>query len=131
VINLSADKDRVIAEAFRVLKPGGRFAVSDVVVNGDVPADVRRSMELWVGCVAGALEEKTYRSKLAGAGFEAVDVEPTRIYRAADARQFLEEAGLSDDATVAQIDGRIMSAFIRAQKPSKSAKTCCGPTCCS
>ena len=100
VINLSADKDRVIAEAFRVLKPGGRFAVSDVVVRGDdVPAEVRRSMELWVGCVAGALEESTYRSKLSGAGFEAIDVEPTRIYRAADAKQFLEEAGLSDDAT--------------------------------
>ena len=119
VINLSADKDRVIAEAFRVLKPGGRFAVSDVVVRGDdVPAEVRRSMELWVGCVAGALEESTYRNKLSGAGFEAIDLEPTRIYRAADAKQFLEEAGLSDDATIAQIDGRIMSAFIRARKPA-------------
>ena len=132
VINLSADKDRVIAEAFRVLKPGGRFAVSDVVVRGDdVPAEVRRSMELWVGCVAGALEESTYRSKLLGAGFEAVDLEPTRIYRAADARQFLEEAGLSDDATIAQVDGRIMSAFVRARKPAAAVKSCCGPTCCS
>ena len=96
VINLSADKDRVIAEAFRMLKPGGRFAVSDVVVRGDdMPAALRRSTELWVGCVSGALEESTYRSKLSGAGFEAVDLEPTRIYRAADAKQFLEEAGLS------------------------------------
>jgi arsenite methyltransferase len=104
VINLSADKDRVFAEAFRVLKPGGRFAVSDIIVSGeDVPAEVRRSMELWVGCIAGALEEATYRSKLAGAGFEAIDIEPTRI--------------LSEGATVAQIDGRIMSAFIRARKP--------------
>ena len=132
VINLSADKDRVIAEAFRVLKPGGRFAVSDVVVRGDdVPADLRRSMELWVGCVAGALEESAYRSKLSGAGFEAVDVEPTRIYRAADAKQFLQEAGLSDDAALAQVDGRIMSAFIRATKPVAATKTCCGPACCS
>jgi arsenite methyltransferase len=132
VINLSADKDRALAEAFRVLKPGGRFAVSDVVVRGDdVPAEVRRSMELWVGCVAGALEERTYRSKLAGAGFEAIDIEPTRIYRAADARQFLEEAGLSDEAAIAQIDGRIMSAFVRARKPAATAKSCCGPTCCS
>ena len=130
VINLSADKDRVIAEAFRVLKPGGRFAVSDVVVRGDdVPAEVRRSLELWVGCVAGALEEATYRRKLSDAGFDAVDVEPTRIYRAADARQFLEEAGIADEATIGRIDGRIMSAFIRATKPA--AKTCCGPTCCS
>ena len=132
VINLSADKSRVLAEAFRVLKPGGRFAVSDIVVRGDgVPAEVRRSMELWVGCVAGALEESTYRSRLSDAGFEAIDVEPTRVYRAADARQFLHEAGLSDDATLAQIDGRIMSAFIRATKPAASAKSCCGPTCCS
>jgi ubiquinone/menaquinone biosynthesis C-methylase UbiE len=131
VINLSADKDRVIAEAFRVLKPGGRFAVSDVVVRGDdIPPELRRSMELWVGCVAGALEESTYRSKLSGAGFEAIDVEPTRIYGAADAKQFLQEAGLSDDATLAEIDGRIMSAFVRATKPAAAPKACCGPTCC-
>jgi 2-polyprenyl-3-methyl-5-hydroxy-6-metoxy-1,4-benzoquinol methylase len=118
VINLSADKDRVIAEAFRVLKPGGRFAVSDVVVrDDDLPAEVRRSMELWVGCVAGALEEAAYRSKLSSAGFEAISVDPTRIYRAADAKRFLHEAGLSDDTTLLQIDGRIMSAFIRATKP--------------
>ncbi len=132
VINLSADKDRVISEAFRVLKPGGRFAVSDVVVrDGDVPAEIRRSMELWVGCVAGALEESTYRGKLSGAGFETVDIEPTRIYRAADAKQFLHEAGLTDDETLAQVDGRIMSAFIRATKPVAATKSCCGPTCCS
>jgi ubiquinone/menaquinone biosynthesis C-methylase UbiE len=132
VINLSADKDRVIAEAFRVLKPGGRFAVSDVVVRGDdVPPEVRRSMELWVSCVAGALQETSYRHKLTLAGFESVDIEPTRIYRAADAKQLLEEAGLSDDATLAQVDGRIMSAFIRATKPAAATKSCCGPTCCS
>jgi ubiquinone/menaquinone biosynthesis C-methylase UbiE len=132
VINLSGDKDRVLAEAFRVLKPGGRFAVSDVVVRGhDVPAEVRRSMELWVGCVAGALEETDYRNKLTTAGFENVDLEPTRVYRAADARQFLEEAGLTDEAMIAQIDGRILSAFIRATKPAAKANGCCGPDCCS
>jgi arsenite methyltransferase len=132
VINLSADKDRVIAEAFRVLKPGGRLAVSDVVVRGtDIPVEARRSLELWVGCIAGALEETTYRDTLARAGFEAIDLEPTRIYRAVDAQQFLEDAGLSNDATLAQIDGRIMSAFIRARKPAAAAARCCGPTCCS
>jgi arsenite methyltransferase len=132
VINLSADKDRVISEAFRVLKSGGRFAVSDVVVRGDdAPAAIRRSMELWVGCVAGALEERSYRDKLARAGFEDIDIEPTRIYRAADAKHFLDEAGLSDDVTLSQIDGRVMSAFIRARKPAAAKKSCCGPTCCS
>jgi arsenite methyltransferase len=132
VINLSADKDRVLAEAFRVLKPGGRFAVSDVVVRGsDIPEAVRRSMELWVGCVAGALEEDGYRSKLTAAGFEKVDVEPTRIYAAADARPFLADAGLADDSILQQIDGRFMSAFVRAQKPLVAEKSCCGPTCCS
>ncbi|HEU4690803.1 MAG TPA: arsenite methyltransferase [Vicinamibacterales bacterium] len=131
VINLSVDKDRVIAEAFRVLKPGGRFAVSDVVVRGDdVPPELRRSMELWVGCVAGALEESTYRSTLSSAGFEAIDIEPTRVFRAADAKQFLQDAGLSDGATLAAIDGRIMSAFVRATKPV-ALKACCGPTCCA
>jgi ubiquinone/menaquinone biosynthesis C-methylase UbiE len=130
VINLSSDKDQVIAEAFRVLKPGGRFAVSDVVIRGEVPEAVRRSMELWVGCVAGALEETSYREKLTNAGFEAVDLEPTRIYRAADAKQFLEEGGLADDAAIADIDGRFMSAFVRAQKPA-AAKTCCASTCCA
>ena len=132
VINLSADKDRVIAEAFRVLKPGGRFAVSDVVVRGEaVPEAVRRSMELWVGCVAGALEEDSYRDKLARAGFEGVAVEPTRIYGAADAKQFLDEAGLGDERVLAQIEGRFMSAFVRAQKPVPAAKTCCASTCCA
>jgi arsenite methyltransferase len=132
VINLSADKDRVVAEAFRVLKPGGRFAVSDVVVNGDdVAAALRRSMELWVGCVAGALGESTYREKLTRAGFEDVSVEPTRIYRVADARQFLAEAGLSDEAVLAQLDGRFMSAFVRAQKPKEPVTACCASTCCA
>jgi len=132
VINLSADKDRAIAEAFRVLKPGGRFAVSDVVVkDDDVPDEVRRSMELWVGCVAGALSHDSYRDKLHRAGFERIDIEPTRIYRAADARQFLDEARLADDEMLAQIDGRFMSAFIRAEKPVAAPQACCGPTCCS
>ena len=132
VINLSADKDRAIAEAFRVLKPGGRFAVSDVVVkDDDVPDEVRRSMELWVGCVAGALSHDSYRDKLQRAGFDGIDIEPTRIYRAADARQFLDEARLADDEMLAQIDGRFMSAFIRAEKPVPAPQTCCGPTCCS
>jgi arsenite methyltransferase len=132
VVNLSADKDRVVREAFRVLKPGGRLAISDVVVRGGViPEAVRRSMELWVGCVAGALAEASYRDKLAGAGFEHIDVEPTRIYRAEDARHFLEDAGLSDVTTLQQIDGRFMSAFVRAQKPATVAKTCCASTCCA
>ena len=132
VINLSADKDRAIAEAFRVLKPGGRFAVSDVVVkDDDVPGEVRRSMELWVGCVAGALSHDSYRDKLQRAGFERIDIEPTRIYRAADARQFLDEAQLANDEMLAQIDGRFMSAFIRAEKPVPAPQACCGPTCCS
>jgi len=121
VINLSGDKDRVLAEAFRVLKPGGRFAVSDVVVtDGDVPDEIRRSMELWIGCVAGALEEREYRAKLAAAGFVQVDVEPTRVYRAEDARQFLEQAGIGSDERLAAIDGRFMSAFVRATKPAAS-----------
>jgi SAM-dependent methyltransferase len=118
VINLSADKDAVLAEAFRVLKPGGRFAVSDVVVRGEVPAAIRRSVELWIGCVAGALDEMEYRAKLAEAGFEAIDVEPTRIYRAADAREFLlHNGGLDADAIAPQVDGKFMSAFVRARKP--------------
>ncbi|MGE3508984.1 MAG: arsenite methyltransferase [Vicinamibacterales bacterium] len=131
VINLSADKDRVIAEAFRVLKPGGRFAVSDVVVKGhDVPAEVRRSMELWVGCIAGALEEDSYREKLSRAGFTDIDIEPTRVYRVADATQFLAEAGITDDALLARMDGRFMSAFIRARKPAGQPAACCASTCC-
>jgi arsenite methyltransferase len=128
VINLSADKDRVLREAFRVLKPGGRFAVSDVVVRGDIPADIRRSVELWVGCVAGALEESEYRTKLEIAGFEAIDIEPTRVYKVEDARQFLTGQGVDVDAIASMVDGKFMSAFVRAKKPGTS---CCGPTCCS
>jgi arsenite methyltransferase len=129
VINLSADKDKVFGEALRVLKPGGRFAVSDVVVRGEVPAEVRRSMELWVGCIAGALEEMDYVKKLAKAGFDAIDVEATRVYSIEDARQFLAGEGLDVDAIAPQVEGRFMSAFIRAVKPA--SKECCGPTCCS
>jgi SAM-dependent methyltransferase len=119
VINLSADKDRVLGEAFRVLRPGGRFAVSDVVVRGEVPAAIRRSVELWIGCVAGALEESEYREKLAKAGFEAIDMEPTRIYRVDDAREFLAGAGIDADAVASQVDGKFMSAFVRARKPAR------------
>lgn len=130
VINLSGDKDRVLAEAFRVLKPGGRFAVSDVVVRGEVPADIRESMELWVGCIAGALEENEYREKLGRAGFESIEVEPTRIYRIEEAREFLEAAGLDPEIVGPQIDEKFISAFVRAVKPAvKSA--CCGPSCCA
>ncbi len=128
VINLSADKDAVLREAFRVLKPGGRFAVSDVVVRGAVPADVRRSMELWVGCIAGALEESEYASKLRAAGFEDVEVEPWRIYEIEDARAFLAEGGLDVDRLAPDVEGRFASAFIRARKPAAAA--CCGPECC-
>jgi arsenite methyltransferase len=128
VINLSADKDRVLREAFRVLKPGGRLAVSDVVVRGDVPADIRRNVELWIGCVAGALEECEYRLKLAAAGFEAIDIEPTRVYKAEDARQFLAGVGIDANAIAPLVDGKFVSAFVRAKKPSSS---CCSPTCCS
>ena len=117
VINLSADKDQVLAEAFRVLRPGGRFAVSDIVVRGDVPADLRRNIELWVGCVAGALEDSEYRQKLASAGFEAIDLEPTRIYRAADAVALLAGSGFDAEAVAWQVDGKFMSAFVRARKP--------------
>ena len=119
VINLSGDKDRVLAEAFRVLRPGGRFAVSDVVVRGAVPSEIRRSVELWIGCVAGALEESQYREKLAKAGFEAIDLEPTRIYHAEDAREFLTGAGLDAEAIAPHVDGKFMSAFVRARKPAR------------
>jgi SAM-dependent methyltransferase len=117
VINLSADKDRVLAEAFRVLKPGGRLAVSDVVVRGEVPQEIRRNVELWIGCVAGALDEQDYRAKLAKAGFEAIDIEPTRVYRAEDAKDFLEHAGIDLERVAPAVDGKFMSAFIRAVKP--------------
>jgi arsenite methyltransferase len=117
VINLSADKDRVFAEAFRVLRPGGRLAVSDVVVRGEVPEEIRRSVELWIGCVAGALEEDEYRARLAKAGFEGVDVEPTRVYRVEDAREFLDREGIDAAAIAPMVDGKFMSAFVRARKP--------------
>src|SRR2546430_1768931 len=118
VINLSADKDRVMHEAFRVLKPGGRFAVSDVVTRGEMHPEIRKSILLWVGCIAGALEENDYRAKLASAGFERIDVEPTRIYRLEDARSFLESSGVDVEAIGPEVDGKFMSAFIRATKPS-------------
>ena len=118
VINLAADKRKVLAEAFRVLKPGGRFAVSDVVFRGEVPAELRRNVELWIGCVAGALEAQQYRDLLAEAGFAEVDVEPTRIYRTEDARMFLEDAGL-DPALAEGVDGKVMSAFVRATRPAR------------
>ena len=118
VINLSADKDRSLREAFRVLRPGGRFAVSDVVVRGEVPPAIRRSVELWIGCVAGALEEREYRDKLAAAGFEGIDLEPTRVYRVEEAREFLTGAGLDVDAIAPQVADRFMSAFVRARKPA-------------
>jgi arsenite methyltransferase len=129
VINLSPDKGAVLKEAFRVLKPGGRFAVSDVVTRGEVPAEIRKSVLLWVGCVAGALEEQDYRAKLAAAGFEQIEIEPTRIYRVEDAREFLKGHGIDVDAIAPQVEGKIMSAFVRAVKPKK--RECCGPECCS
>jgi arsenite methyltransferase len=128
VINLSGDKDRVLNEAFRVLKPGGRLAVSDVVVRGRVPDAIRKNMELWVGCVAGALGEYEYVAKLARAGFHGIEIEPTRVYGLEDARAFLSDAGVDVDAVAAQIDGSFLSAFIRASKP---AAACCQPGCCA
>src|SRR5580704_15546711 len=127
VINLSGDKDQVLREAFRVLKPGGRFAVSDVVVRGHVPDDVRQNMLLWVGCIAGALEEYEYVAKLAKAGFEGIDIEPTRIYDIEDARAFLTGQGVDVDVIAPQVEGKFMSAFIRATKPT----SCCAPGCCA
>jgi arsenite methyltransferase len=118
VVNLSADKDRALAEAFRVLKPGGRFAVSDIVVRGDVPADVRRNVELWIGCLAGALEEKDFEAKLKKAGFADVEIVPTRVYDVDDARDFLAAAGVNADAMAPLVDGKFMSAFVRATKPA-------------
>jgi arsenite methyltransferase len=131
VINLSADKDSVFREALRVLKPGGRFAVSDVVTRGKMLAEIRQSVLLWVGCVAGALEENEYRAKLASAGFEKIEIDPTRIYRIDDTREFLSAQNIDVDAIASQVDGRFMSAFVRAIKPHTTAnKDCCGPTCC-
>jgi SAM-dependent methyltransferase len=129
VINLSSDKDAVFREAFRVLKPGGRFAVSDVVVRGEVPADIRRNIELWAGCIAGALEETDYAARLQAAGFADVDVEPWRVYTVDDARAFLTESGIDVDRLAPEIDARFASAFVRARKPA--AKSCCGPACCA
>ena len=127
VINLSGDKDQVLREAFRVLKPGGRFAVSDVVTRGEVPDEVRKSMLLWVGCIAGALQDDEYRAKLTAAGFAAIDIEPTRIYDIEDARAFLSGQGIDVDAIAPQVENKFMSAFVRATKPNG----CCAPGCCS
>ena len=129
VINLSVDKDAVLREAFRVLKPNGRFAVSDVVLRGDVPAEVRRSVELWVGCVAGALREDEYASKLKESGFVDVELDPWRVYKVDDARVFLTYAGIDVDQIAPQVDGKVASAFIRARKPE--SKACCGLLCVS
>jgi len=131
VINLSADKAQVLREAFRVLKPGGRFAVSDVVVRGAVPDAVRKSMLLWVGCIAGALEQEDYRAKLATAGFSAIDFEETRVYNVEDARQFLTEAGIDVDTLATRVNGKFFSAFIRASKPAEIKEPCCAPGCCT
>ena len=127
VINLSGDKDRVLREAFRVLKPGGRFAVSDVVVRGEVPEEIRRSMLLWVGCIAGALSDSDYQSKLKAAGFQQIEIEPTRVYSLDDARTVLSGHGIDVDAVAPQVEGKFISAFVRAVKP----KSCCAPGCCA
>jgi len=129
VINLSADKSRVLGEAFRVLKPGGRFAVSDVVTRGEIPPAVRQSMLLWVGCIAGALDELEYAAKLSAVGFESIGIEPTRVYDIEDARQFLSGEGIDVDTIALAVEGKFMSAFIRAAKPA--SQECCGPACCS
>jgi SAM-dependent methyltransferase len=135
VINLSADKDKVLREAFRVLKPGGRFAVSDVVTRGAIPEAVRRNMLLWVGCIAGALDEDDYRMKLAAAGFEAIGIEPTRVYKVEDAREFLTSKNVNVDAIAGEVGDKFMSAFVRAKKPGAAANpqagSCCAPNCCS
>lgn len=130
VINLSPDKDRVLKEAFRVLKPGGRLAVSDIVIRGSMPQAIRHSVELWAGCVAGALEESVYLAKLQQAGFEQISIEPTRIYTAGDAKEFLMGAGLDVETVAKEIDGKFLSGFVRAVKPGQS-KSCCAQTCCA
>lgn len=130
VINLSADKNKVLREAFRVLKPGGRFAVSDVVTRGEILPEIRQSVLAWVGCIAGALDEDAYRSKLSAAGFEQIGLEPTRIYRAEDAREFLSGQGIDVDELAPKVDGKFFSAFIRAVKPAKE-QSCCSSTCCN
>jgi arsenite methyltransferase len=129
VINLSADKDRVLREAFRVLKPRGRFAVSDVVTRGPVASEIRQSVLLWVGCVAGALDENEYQTKLKAAGFEQIEIEPTRVYRVEDAREFLSGQGIEVDSIATQVEGKFMGAFVRAVKPTMEAL--CAPTCCN
>lgn len=131
VINLSSDKEAVLREAFRVLKPGGRFAVSDVVTRGEMLPEIRKSVLLWVGCIAGALEETDYLRKLKDAGFAEAEVEPTRIYHVADAREFLSGQGFDVDTLAPQVDGKFFSAFIRATKPTSENKSCCGPACCT
>ncbi len=130
VINLSADKSQVLREAFRVLKPGGRFAVSDVVTRGEIDPAIRKSVLLWVGCVAGALGEAEYHDQLTAAGFEQIEIEPTRVYRAEDARDILAAEGIDVDELAPQVEGKFMSAFVRAVKPARS-NSCCGPTCCN
>jgi SAM-dependent methyltransferase len=134
VINLSGDKDKVLGEAFRVLRPGGRFAVSDVVVRGDVPAEVKRNMELWVGCIAGALKDSDYAEKLGRAGFTEIEIEPTRVYNIEDARQFLSGSGIDVDSIAPQVEGKFISAFVRAVKPASlpgQQTGCCAPACCN
>jgi arsenite methyltransferase len=131
VINLSPDKDLVLAEAFRVLKPGGRLAMSDIVVRGEIPQEIQRNIELWAGCVAGALEEKEYLSKLERAGFERVSIEPTRVYTAADARDLFEGTDLDLNTIAPLVDGKFISGFVRAEKPKASSAACCSTTCCS
>ena len=130
VINLSGDKDRVLREAFRVLRPGGRFAISDVVVRGEVPDEIRKSMELWVGCIAGALSDAEYQRKLAAAGFESIDIETTRAYSIEDAREFLSSSGMDADSIAPQVENKFISAFVRARKPGKTDR-CCDSTCFS
>src|SRR5579864_2353579 len=130
VINLSANKDQVLREAFRVLKPGGRVAVSDVVTRGEILPEIRQSVLAWVGCIAGALEENEYRGKLASAGFEQIEIDPTRIYRTEDALEFLSGQRIDVNVVAAEVDGKFMSAFIHAMKPAHAQDACCGPTCC-
>ena len=130
VINLSADKDSVLREAFRVLKPGGRFAVSDIVTRGEMNPEIRKSVLLWAGCVAGALEENAYRAKLSAAGFEQITIEPTRVYTVEDARTSFKGSGVDLDAIASEVEGKFMSGFVRAVKPA-APKSCCGPTCCN
>jgi SAM-dependent methyltransferase len=131
VINLSADKSQVLREAFRVLKPGGRFAVSDVVTRGEILPEIRQSVLAWVGCMAGALDENEYCAKLAAAGFEQISLEPTRIYRAEDARETLSGQGIDVEAIAPQVDGKFLSAFVRAVKPRGASDACCSPACCA